>query len=179
MRALSTSLLSACLAFSVGGAAPDQAVSETASQSLEELAAARRTRPLTALSPVEHQIFIYERETLRALRTGGVDLMMDLFIGENAIVCPPGVETIQGRDQQKVAFKSWLGMEGVELDYEPIDVYVGPSGDMAFAHGLVRWKNPGEPRYLGKYVSVWAKEGGRWMNQAEMRNVIVAEGDGK
>lgn len=153
----------------------DAGTGSTSSKSLAELASERRTRPLTELSADEHQIFIYERETLRGIKSGNIDQMMDLFISENAIVCPPGGEAIIGRDKQKVLFKQWLSSKGVLLDYEPIDVYVGPSSDMAYAYGLVRWRNPGEPQYLGKYVSVWVKEDGRWMNHVEMRNVIHKE----
>lgn len=72
-------------------------------------------------------------------------------------------------------FKQWLSTRGVLLDYEPIDAYVGPSVDMAYAHGLARSRNPGQPQYLGKYVFNWVKEDGQWMNHVEMRNVIHEE----
>ena len=161
----------------LGGLAHSQGAGtdSTSTKSLAELASERRNRPLTDFSADEHQIFIYERETLRVIKSGNIDQLMDLFISEGELVCPPGSEAIIGRDKQRVLFKQWLSTKGVVLDYEPIDVHVGPSGDMAYAHGLVRWKNPGEPQYLGKYVSVWVKEDGRWMNHVEMRNVIHEE----
>lgn len=142
---------------------------------LAELAAERRTRPLTAFSELERQLFVYERETLRGIQTGRIDEMMDVFIGKDAIVCPPGMDTIVGRDRQKALFARWLGTPGVLLDYEPVDVHVSASGDMGWVYGLVRWQNPGEPVHLGKYLSIWTKEDGRWMNQAEMRNDIRVE----
>ncbi len=177
MKTKQTYVVLALAILLLGGPAhsQDAGTESTGSKSLEELASERRTRPLTELSADEHQIFIYERETLRAIKSGNVDQLMDLFISENAIVCPPGGEAIIGRDKQRVLFKQWLATKGVVLDYEPVDVHVGPSGDMAYAYGLVRWKNPGEPQYLGKYVSVWVKEDGRWMNHVEMRNVIHEE----
>ena len=168
----------AAVALALSGApahSQDARTDNSGSKPVADLAKERRTRPLTELSADEHQIFIYDRETLRGIKSGNIDQMMDLFISEGAIVCPPGGEAIIGRDNQKVLFKQWLGTEGVVLDYEPVDVYVGPSGDMAYAYGLVRWRNPGEPQYLGKYVSVWVKEDGRWMNHVEMRNVIHVE----
>ncbi len=91
------------------------------------------------------------------------------------MVFPPDTEFITGRDKQKEMFKAWLGMEGVELDWEPIDAFVNPSDDMGYVWGLVRWKNPGGARHFGKYVSVWVKADGRWMNQVEIRNAIRIE----
>ncbi len=111
-------------------------------KSLQKLAAERRTRELTEFSPAESQLFVYERETLRYIKAGKIDDMMDLLIAEDAIVCPPNSETISGRETQKVLFKKWLGTKGVELDYEPIDARVSPSEDMGWVHGLVRWKDP-------------------------------------
>lgn len=144
-------------------------------KSLAEMAAERRTRPLSELSASELELFVYEREILRMFGDGAIKQAMDLFLAEDAMVFPPDSEFITGRDTQKEMFKAWLAMEGVELDWEPIDAFVSPSEDMGYVWGLVRWKNSDGPRNLGKYISVWAKIDGRWLNKMEIRNAIRVE----
>lgn len=144
-------------------------------KSLAELAAERRTRPLSELSASELELFVYEREMLRQFLDGDLEQAMDLFLAEDAMVFPPDTEFITGRDTQKDMFKAWLAMDGVELDWEPIDAFVSQSDDMGYVWGLVRWKNPGRPLHLGKYISVWAKTDGRWLNKMEIRNAIRIE----
>ena len=41
---------------------------------------------------------------------------------------------------------------------------------MGWAFGMVRVKTPGADEELGKYVSVWVKENGKWFYVAEIRN---------
>ena len=111
-----------------------------------------------------------ERKILRMFQAGDVDKAMDDYLVEEAIVCPPGMDRIVGRENQKMMFKELLKMEGVELSWEPIEAYVGPSDDMAYVYGWVNWKMPNEAEHRGKYISVWVKVNGQWKNIVEIRN---------
>jgi ketosteroid isomerase-like protein len=111
-----------------------------------------------------------EREILRMFQAGDVDQAMDTHLMEQAIVCPPGMERIVGRENQKAMFKELLKMEGIELSWEPIEAFVGPSNDMGYVYGSVNWKMPNEARQQGKYISIWVKTEGKWKNIVEIRN---------
>ena len=117
-----------------------------------------------------NELMELERKILRMFLAGDVDQAMDDYIMENAMVCPPGMDRIVGREHQRVLFKELLKTEGVELTWEPIEAHVSPSDDMGYVYGSVRWKMPNESEQRGKYISIWAKEKGKWKNVAEMRN---------
>lgn len=137
--------------------------------SLAEMAAERRTRPLLDLTAEEHQIMAYEREFLNLMYSELEEGMSHL--AENAVVCPPGMEAIWGRDTQTKLYKELIN-NGLDLDYEPVDVSVSPSGEMAWAHGIIRWKMGDGPVEFYKYISIYEKIDGKWMNVVEMRNSI-------
>ena len=86
-------------------------------------------------------------------------------------VCPPGIEAIFGRENQRTLFKEFLGIEGVELSWDPIEAHVSPPEEMGYVHGWVNWKMPGDATETkGKYISVWIKEDGERRNAVEIRN---------
>ena len=117
-----------------------------------------------------NELMELERKILRLLLAGEVDQAMDDHLAENAMVCPPGMDRVVGRENQRGLFKELLKIEGVELTWEPLEAYVSPSDDMGYVYGSVRWKMPNEAEQQGKYISIWAKENGKWKNVVEMRN---------
>ncbi len=117
-----------------------------------------------------NELMELERKILRMFQAGDVDQAMDEHLMEQAIVCPPGMDRIVGRESQKAMFKELLKMEGIELSWEPIEAFVGPSNDMGYVYGSVAWKMPTEDRQQGKYISIWVKEEGKWRNIVEIRN---------
>ena len=121
-------------------------------------------------SEIVDELIENERKILRMMQAGEINKAMDTYLMEGAIVCPPGMDRIVGRENQKSMFNELLKMEGIELSWEPIEVYVGPSNDMAYVYGSVEWKMPNEAKQQGKYISVWVKENNQWRNMAEMRN---------
>lgn len=121
-------------------------------------------------SEIVDELMENERKILRMMQAGQIDKAMDTYLMEDAIVCPPGMDRIVGRENQKSMFIELLKMEGIELSWEPIEVYVGPSNDMAYVYGSVEWKMPNEAKHQGKYISVWVKENNQWRNMAEIRN---------
>lgn len=80
---------------------------------------------------------------------------------------------VPGREKQRAMFKELLGMEGVELSWEPIEAHVSPSSEMGWVFGSVRWKMPDSPEVEGKYISIWDRVDGQWTNTVEMRNANV------
>lgn len=125
---------------------------------------------MTEHAASETELMELERQILRMFQAGDVDQAIDEYLMEGAIVCPPGMDRIVGRENQKAMFVEILKLEGVELSWEPIEAFVGPSNDMGYVYGSVRWKMPGEDEQSGKYISIWVKEEGKWRNQVEMRN---------
>ena len=118
----------------------------------------------------EDELMELERQILRMFQAGDVDQAMDDHLMEEAIVCPPGMDRIVGRENQKALFKELLKTKGVELSWQPIEAFVGPSDDMGYVYGSVRWKMPNEDEQTGKYISIWVKTDGKWRNMVEMRN---------
>ena len=116
-----------------------------------------------------NEVMELERKLYRLYQSGNVDEMIDHLM-ENARVCPPGSESIVGRENQRVLFKELAKMEGFELFWEPLEACVSASSDMAYVYGSVRWKMPGSAEEVGKYISVWMKENGEWRNAVEIRN---------
>lgn len=121
-------------------------------------------------STSKNELMELERKILRMFQAGEVDQAMNEYLMPEAIVCPPGMDRIVGRDNQKAMFKELLKIEDVELTWEPIEAYVGPSDDMGYVYGSVEWKMPNEERQFGKYISIWVRHNGKWMNMVEMRN---------
>ena len=111
-----------------------------------------------------------EREAYRLIPRGYRRDDRQGALTENARMCPPGSESIVGRENQRVLFKELAQMEGFELFWEPLEAQVSVSHDMAYVYGLVRWKMPESAEEVGKYVSVWMKENGEWRNAVEIRN---------
>ena len=116
-----------------------------------------------------NEVMELERELYRRYQAGEIDWMMGQLT-ENARVCPPGSESIVGRENQRVLFKELAQMEGFELFWEPSEAHVSASNDMAYVYGSIRWKMPESAEEVGKYISIWVKENGKWMNAVEIRN---------
>lgn len=117
----------------------------------------------------KEELMNLERRLYQMFQSGDVDQAMS-FLMKEAIVCPPDTERVVGREKQTEMFKELLNMDGFELFWEPSEVYVGPSNDMAYVYGLVEWKMPNEDKKKGKYISIWVKNDGKWMNIVEIRN---------
>ena len=47
-----------------------------------------------------------------------------------------------------------------------MEAHVSASKDMAWAFGLYKSQMPGQAMEVGKYVSVWRKTNGKWLNVA-------------
>lgn len=110
-----------------------------------------------------------EKLLCEMFQKGQVDEALD-YLMIDALVCPPAMEAIRGRDNQKEMFKQFLEIPGVELSWEPIEARVSSSCDMGYVFGSVDWKLPESDKRNGKYISIWMKEDGQWKNAVEIRN---------
>lgn len=143
-------------------------------KTLKELVVERRTKPLTEHNGEEHLLMFMEQEIMREFEKGDLDKALS-YLDSNAMVSPPGIEAIFGRENQKNMFKQILSLDGVVFVWEPIQAYVNEGDKMGYVYGLVIWKMPNEKLKLGKYISIYQKIEGKWMNQVEMRNIIKEE----
>ena len=110
-----------------------------------------------------------EKLLCEMFQKGQVDEALDYLI-DDALVCPPEMQAIRGRENQKAMFKQFLDIPGVELSWEPIEARVSSSCDLGYVYGTVDWKLPDSDTVNGKYISVWMKEDGQWRNAVEIRN---------
>ena len=116
------------------------------------------------------QLMELEREAYCNLEKGDIDALIGI-LEENAWVCPPGIEAVQGKENQRKLFTELMKLEGVELWWEPREARTTPSEEMGYVLGEVHWRIPGEEKIIGKYVSIWVKQpDGKWLNAVEMRN---------
>lgn len=143
-------------------------------KTLFELSEERRIKPLIDHNGEEHLLLFMEREIMSLFKEGDLEKAFN-YLTENAMVNPPGVEAIFGRENQKTMFKELIAMEGFEFSWEPIQAQVGEGAKMGYVYGLVRWKMPNEKAKLGKYISIYVKKDGKWLNEVEMRNIITEE----
>jgi len=140
-------------------------------KTLQELAEERRTKPLVKHTGEEHLILFLEREIMREFENDDLDKALS-YLDKDAMVNPPNMEAIFGREEQKQMFNGLLALDGVEFVWEPIEATVSSDETMAYVYGVVIWKMPKSKRKLGKYISVYEKVNGKWMNKVEIRNII-------
>lgn len=128
---------------------------------------------MSELSPEQskaiEELMRLERLLCEMFQKGQVDEALD-YLMVDALVCPPEMQAIRGRDNQKAMFKQFLEMPGVELSWEPIEARVSSSCDLGYVYGTVDWKLPDSDSVNGKYISIWMKEDGEWRNAVEIRN---------
>ncbi len=120
-------------------------------------------------STAVEELMDLEKQLCDMFQNGHVDEALD-YLMVDALVCPPEMEAIRGRDNQKAMFKQFLEMPGVELSWEPTEARVSSSCDMGYVYGTVDWKLPSSEKVNGKYISIWVKEDGEWRNAVEIRN---------
>ncbi|MGE0486325.1 MAG: DUF4440 domain-containing protein [Gammaproteobacteria bacterium] len=124
---------------------------------------------MSSTPPDPNELIDLERESFRRYQAGDIDGLMDMLT-ENALVCPPGSEAIFGREKQRALFRQLADTPGFELSWEPLEAHVSASNDMGYVFGSLRLKMPGAAAEHGKYISIWTKLGGRWLNAVEIRN---------
>jgi len=122
------------------------------------------------------EIIELERAACLMLAKGELEKLGPEILDENGLLFLDGGDILFGREEQLQMFNAFLQMEGLYFTYDPIEAHVSESKDMAWAYGLYKLQMPGSDKMeFGKYVSVWQKNDGKWLNVAEMRNPYGAD----
>ena len=95
------------------------------------------------------------------------------FYAEDAIEMASNTPLIQGREAIQQWYQAWLTPAGVAMTFEPLEIVVAPSGDMAYERGTYRFTQDsprGGTEDVGKYLTVWKKVDGKWQVAIDTAN---------
>ena len=132
--------------------------------------------PSTSLgqSADEQQIRDLEQQWADAAEERNLDAIVNLF-AEDGRIMPPNAEAAMGRDSVRETWQAILDLPELDFSFEPTDVNVAESGDMAYVIGTYRltFQSEGQEEPTqdsGKYVDIWEKVDGEWKVTVEMYN---------
>jgi uncharacterized protein (TIGR02246 family) len=92
---------------------------------------------------------------------------------ENGAFMAPNAPIATGRAAIQAAWQGMFEMPEVALTFEPDEIVVSSSGDMAYDRGTYKFSAAGEGGPMtdeGKYVVVWRKVDGQWLVAADIFN---------
>ena len=120
---------------------------------------------------IHDEIFKLERAANEHWQKGDLDFLDNNIITPETIQLSPGMPKMDG-----TGYSKWMreiaAVEGIEFSFEPTDVVVSESGEMAYVIGETKLEQVGaEPRF-GKFVSVWKDidGNGKWRCVVEANN---------
>jgi ketosteroid isomerase-like protein len=117
------------------------------------------------------EIFRLERAANEHWQKGDLDFLDDEIITTETIQLTPGMPKMDG-----VGYSKWMreisAVEGVNFSFEPTDVVVSQSGEMAYVIGETKLEQVGEETRFGKFVSIWKDidGNGKWRCVVEANN---------
>ena len=121
-----------------------------------------------------------ERETLMALERNWSDMYgqgdvdgIAALLAKESILLAPGHSPAVGRDDVVGLTRALMDAEaadGVSVSWEPQDVFISSSGDMAFDYGRATSTLADGSVIEGSYLVVWIKEDGEWKAKADIFN---------
>lgn len=156
------------VAFAAAQAACQPAAEEGAESTEAETAAAETGAAAgQAAREAEAEIMELSREWSRRVGQGDVEWTVDLHAA-NGRVMPPDAEPAVGPEAVGAFWRGMLGTEGLSVSWEPSEVHVSSSGDMAYEVGTYEMTLPDGSADDGKYTVVWVKEGGEWKVAVDM-----------
>ncbi len=121
------------------------------------------------LSTEARHIMDLERETCRMFgNPKTIERAFDLIFATNVRVLHLN-GPIEGSATSKRLFKAYFSA-GYDMQFEPIDARVYGSGNVAWVIGVLDETKPDGSVERGKYVAIWEKIDGKWMNVLDMRN---------
>lgn len=95
------------------------------------------------------------------------------FYAEDAIEMASNTPRIQGRDAIRQWYEAWLTPAGVSMTFEPSEIVVAASGDIAYERGTYRFTQDsprGATEDVGKYLTIWKKVDGKWQVAIDTAN---------
>lgn len=108
-----------------------------------------------------------ERQWVERLHDHDVGWIVDLHLPD-ARQFPPGEPPVVGVNAIRAAWQSMVDTAGLALTWEPTEVTVAGSGDLAYDIGTGTLTTPDGARHPVKYVVVWKKREGRWKVALDM-----------
>ena len=89
------------------------------------------------------------------------------FYADDAVVLPPNAKIVTDKASIRKSVAELLGMPGLSLTWQPTNVEVARSGDLAYLYGAyVLTSNDAKGKSVtdhGKNVEIWKKQGdGHW-----------------
>jgi uncharacterized protein (TIGR02246 family) len=112
------------------------------------------------------------REWLAAEVAKDVPKIVSVY-AEDAIEMPSNTPLVQGRDAIRQWYEAWLTPAGVSMTFEPSEIVVAASGDIAYERGTYRFTQDsprGATEDVGKYLTVWKKVDGKWQVAIDTAN---------
>jgi len=111
----------------------------------------------------------------RLTSTGHADSLADLYTAD-AVMMPPNMATVHGRDSIRAFFAALNTMKGITLTLRAVSVW--GSGDAATELGRWTWSwatgttpPPGVPSAdSGKYLVRWVQQDGKWLLAQDIWN---------
>lgn len=116
-----------------------------------------------------NEILNFERDSYQQFQAGNFDKVIG-YLAEDILLFNPGADIIVGREHEMTGLEEASKTEGLELSWEPTDVSVSESEDMAWVYGVIRIKTPDDMEHTEKYVTIWEKKGDLWQIVLQMRN---------
>jgi len=115
-----------------------------------------------------------DEEWSKAAGTRDVDKTISYYT-DDAVVMPPNIPTITGKEATRDFWKSMLGSPSFSGGWKATKVEVARSGDLAYVSGTYEFNDKddsGKPLTdKGKFLEVWKKQSnGNWKCVADMFN---------
>ena len=145
-----------------------------AATALVPVAAPAQTTNPPAVAPMTAEEAIREinKRWLELIRTGNAEGVARLYT-ENGALMPPNAPVALGRSAIEQGWRAMMEMPGFALTFEPEEIVVSSSGDMAYDRGTYRFRATppgGAIDDVGKYLVVWRNVGGEWQVAADIFN---------
>ena len=116
----------------------------------------------------------FSRDWSRLAATGNLDSILNGW-AEDAVMMPPGLPPLQGKDAIKQYVEAAMKLPGFTISWEPVSVHVARSGDLAYMiernTTTLKDSTGKQVTTYGKVVTVWRKDStGTWRNVVDMWN---------
>lgn len=108
------------------------------------------------------------------VKTGDTDKIMEGW-SDDAVMMAPGLPPLKGKESIRNYIEEGAKIPGFEIRWEPLEVHVSKSGDMAYLierNEITVNDSLGNPvKSYNKVVTVWKKQSdGQWKNVVDMWN---------
>ncbi len=128
----------------------------------------------TDLKADEAAIRKADSDWVEAARSKHVDAWL-AFYADDAVVLPPNDKVANGRERARKSVGDLLSLPGLSITWQPTNVAVARSGDIAYLTGAysIAFKGANGERLTdqGKLLEVWKKQrDGKWLCAADIWN---------